>query len=52
MMTNGHRPVEVYDTDWYQWQPGHYWWPMVVSAAEGKSRNVILHRVGEELSVQ
>ena len=40
MVTNGHRPVEVYDTDRYQWQPGHHWLvTMVVSAAEGRSPN-------------
>ena len=38
-MTNGHRFVEAYDTDRYQWQPGHHWWPMVVSAAEWRSPN-------------
>ena len=39
LVTNGHRPVEVYDTDRYQWQPGHHWWPMAVSSAEGRSPN-------------
>ena len=39
-----------YDTDRYQWQPGHHWWPVVVSAAEGSSP-FILHRVEEELRV-
>ena len=37
MVTNGHRPVEVYYTDRYQWQPGQQRWPMEVSAAEGRS---------------
>ena len=27
MVSNGHRPIKVYDTDWYQWQPGHHWLP-------------------------
>ena len=39
MVTNSHRSVEVYDTDRYQWQPSHHWWPMVVLAAEGISPN-------------
>ena len=43
----GERPVEVYDTDRNQWPPGHHCWPMIVSAAEGRS----LHRVGEKLRV-
>ena len=39
MVTNCHPPVEVYDTDRYQWPPGHHWWPLVVSVAEGRSPN-------------
>ena len=39
MVTNGHRLVEVYDTDRYQWQPAHHWSPMVVSATEGRGPN-------------
>ena len=38
MVTNGHRPVEVYDTDRYQRPLGHHWRPMVVSA-DGRSPN-------------
>ena len=29
----------MHDTDWYQWPPGHDWWLMVVSAAEGRNPN-------------
>ena len=40
MVTIGHRAIEEYDSNGYRWPPvGHHWWPMVVSAAEGRSPN-------------
>ena len=48
MVTNSNRPVEIYDTDRYQWQPLGGWagrWCRVASGAGGVLQ--LLHILGQ-----